>query len=270
MAPDRAIGRYRRWYRRLLRLYPTPFRERFGEPMAQTFTDLARERADANRGLLGFALATFAETTAGIMRENMTQIMQTRVVVRWLLITAAVLAIPALAMGFSIGVPDPGSGTDGVDWDPMDFAVVGVLVLGTGLLFEYASTRNNTLTYRAAVGIAVAAGLFLIWANLAVGMIGDEGNPANLMYVLVLAVALIGVSVAPLRAAGRVDRHVRDRRRAARRRRDRARSRAQPRAAGGRVLHRGLDRIGPALPPGEPRVRSGDLERSVCWVHGCR
>ena len=42
----------------------------------------------------------------------------------------------------------------------------------------------------------MAAGLFLIWANLAVGMIGDEGNPANLMYVLVLAVALIGVSVA--------------------------------------------------------------------------
>jgi len=41
----------------------------------------------------------------------------------------------------------------------------------------------------------VAAGLGLIWVNLAVGMIGDEGNPANLMYVLILAVALIGAAV---------------------------------------------------------------------------
>jgi hypothetical protein len=195
MPTDRVIGRYRRWYRRLLRLYPKPYRERFAEPMAQTFTDLARERADANRGILGFALATFAETTAGIMRENMTQLMQTRVVIRWVLITAAVLAVPALVMAFNIGVPDPGQGIEGVNWGPMDFAVVGVLVLGAGLLFEYASSRAGNVAHRLAVGIAVLAGLGLVWVNLAVGMIGDEGNPANLMYVLVLAVALIGASV---------------------------------------------------------------------------
>ncbi len=196
MAPDRAIGRYRRWYRRLVRLYPRPFRERFAEPMAQTFTDLARGRTDANRSLLGFALATFAETTAGIMRDNMTQLMQTRTVLRWVLITAAVLALPALAMAFNLGVPDPGSGTDGVNWGPMDFAIMGVLLLGSGLLFEYASGRAATVPHRAAVGIAVLAGLGLIWVNLAVGMIGDEGNPANLMYILVLFVGLVGAAVA--------------------------------------------------------------------------
>jgi hypothetical protein len=196
MAADRAIGRYRRWYARLLRLYPRPFRERFAEPMAQTFTDLARERTDADRGLLGFALRTFAETTVQIMRENMTQLVQTRIVLRWVLITAAVLAVPALAMVLKLGVPDPGSGTEGVNWGPMDFAIIGVLVLGNGLLYEYASTRAGTVAHRAAVGIAVAAGLLLVWVNLAVGMIGDEGNPANLMYVLVLAVALLGTAIA--------------------------------------------------------------------------
>ncbi len=77
----------------------------------------------------------------------------------------------------------------------MDFAIVGVLVLGAGLLFEYASSRAGNVAHRLAVGIAVLAGLGLVWVNLAVGMIGDEGNPANLMYVLVLAVALIGASV---------------------------------------------------------------------------
>ena len=78
MSPDRAIGRYRRWYGRLLHLYPRPFRDRFAEPMTQTFTDLARERADANRGLLGFAIGAFLETSVQIMRENMTQHSSTR------------------------------------------------------------------------------------------------------------------------------------------------------------------------------------------------
>ena len=196
MASDRAISRYRRWYARLIRLYPRTFRERFGEPMAQTFTDLCRERTEASRGLHAFALGTFVETSAQIMRENMTQLMPTRAVIRWVLITAALLAIPLLAMVLKLGVPDPGQGTGGVNWGPMDFAVIGVLVLGSGLLYEYASARAGNVAHRAAVGIAVAAGLFLIWVNLAVGMIGDEGNAANLMYVLVLAVALIGASIA--------------------------------------------------------------------------
>jgi len=196
MGSDRAIGRYRRWYARLLLFYPRPFRERFAEPMAQTFTDLCRERTDVYGGLHAFALGTFAETSAQILRENMTQHMQTRTVLRWVLITAAVLAVPAIAMALNLGIPDPGSGTDGMNWGPMDFAIIGVLILGSGFLYEYASARAGTVAHRAAVGIAVAAGLFLIWVNLAVGMIGDEGNPANLMYIFVLAVALIGASIA--------------------------------------------------------------------------
>ena len=164
--------------------------------MAQTFTDLCRERTDANRGLHAFALGAFAETSAQIMRENMTQLMQTRSVIRWVLITAAVLAVPLLAMVFKLGIPDPGSRTDGVNWGPMDFAIMGVLILGAGLLFEYAASRAGNVAHKAAVGIAVAAGLLLIWVNLAVGMIRDEGNAANLMYIIVLFVALIGASIA--------------------------------------------------------------------------
>ena len=196
MASDRAIGRYRRWYARLLRFYPRPFQERFGEPMAQTFTDLCRERTDANHGLHAFALGTFAETSAQIMRENMTQLMETNNVIRWgrwVLVTAAVLAVPALAMAFNIGVLDPGQGTEGVNWSPMDFAIMGVLILGSGLLFEYASSRGGSIAHKAAVGIAVLAGLGLIWVNLAVGMMDVE--PGNLMYVLVLFVALVGAAI---------------------------------------------------------------------------
>jgi hypothetical protein len=76
MRHERAIARYRRWYRELLRLHPKPYRERFGESMEQTFNDLCRERAETNNGLFGFVLWMFAETFAGIVKENATNIVR--------------------------------------------------------------------------------------------------------------------------------------------------------------------------------------------------
>lgn len=161
--------------------------------MTQTFTDLARERTGAKRSLVGFTAGTFAETSGQILKENMTQLMQTKNYLRWVVVTAVVLAIPALAMAFNLAIPDPGSGNEGVNWGPMDFALIGVLVLGAGLLFEYASSRSGTVAHKAAVGIAVAAGLGLVWVNLAVGFMDVENG--NLMYVLVLIVALVGAAI---------------------------------------------------------------------------
>lgn len=60
----------RRFYKKLLRLYPRGFREQLGESMEQTFNDLCRERYEAGDGLLGFVLWTFADTFAGIIKEN--------------------------------------------------------------------------------------------------------------------------------------------------------------------------------------------------------
>jgi hypothetical protein len=76
----------------------------------------------------------------------------------------------------------------------MDFALIGVLVLGSGLLYEYASSRGISVAHKAAVGIAVLAGLGLTWVNLAVGMMDVENG--NLLYVLVLFVGLVGAAVA--------------------------------------------------------------------------
>ena len=76
MANEHAIARYRRWYRKLLRFYSRPHRERFAESMEQTFNDLCRERREAGEGLLGFVLWTFIETSAGIIREKATSIMR--------------------------------------------------------------------------------------------------------------------------------------------------------------------------------------------------
>jgi hypothetical protein len=76
MASEPSIRRYRNWYAKLLRLYPKPYRERFGEGMEQTFNDLCRERVKAGRGLFSFALWTLFETSAGIIRENATMIVR--------------------------------------------------------------------------------------------------------------------------------------------------------------------------------------------------
>ena len=76
MGDDRAIQRYRRWYGRLLRLYRAPYYERFGEQMEQTFNDVLREHGESGRSLFACALWVFIETSAGIVRENMTHMIE--------------------------------------------------------------------------------------------------------------------------------------------------------------------------------------------------
>ena len=70
MAYEHATTRYRQWYAKLLRFYPKPYRERFGEGMEQTFNDLCREQYEAGGGLFGFVFWTFADTLAGIIKEG--------------------------------------------------------------------------------------------------------------------------------------------------------------------------------------------------------
>src|SRR5436190_23271017 len=98
MATNVAGRRYRTWYVMLLRLYPRPFRERFGEGMAQTFHDLCREHGDAKQGLRGFALWIFFETSMGIVRENATHMSPlVKTILRVALGALAVLMVPLVA-----------------------------------------------------------------------------------------------------------------------------------------------------------------------------
>jgi hypothetical protein len=62
------------------------------------------------------------------------------------------------------------------------------------------NTDNNT--YKFAVGVALAAALILVWLSLGVGIIGRDGDPANLMYFAVLAVGIIGALIARFRPRG--------------------------------------------------------------------
>lgn len=121
-------------------------------------------------------------------------ILQHKPIVRLALVTALILLVPLVAMQF----------TREVTWTLFDFVVAGSLLFGTGLAYELVVRRGGNTAYRLAVGVALATGLFLVWSNLAVGLIGSEDNPANLLYGGVLAVGIIGAIMARFRAQGMV------------------------------------------------------------------
>jgi MFS family permease len=89
-----------------------------------------------------------------------------------------------------------------VDWDVEDFVIFGAMLVGAVGTYELAATMTDNKAYRAAVGIALAAAFILVWMNLAVGIVGTEDNPANLMYGGVLATGIIGALMARFQSHG--------------------------------------------------------------------
>jgi hypothetical protein len=108
------------------------------------------------------------------------------------LITASILMVPLVAMMF----------TGEVNWSWSDFTVMFILLFGTGLTYVLISKISDKIVYRAALAVALLAGLLLIWINLAVGIIGSEDNPANLLYAGVLSVGVFGAWISRLRPRG--------------------------------------------------------------------
>ena len=112
-------------------------------------------------------------------------------VLGWGLAASLVLA-PAVAMQF----------TDEVRWGPLDFTFAVTLIGGVGLALEWSFRRSADIAYRAGAVTALLAFFLQTWINGAVGLVGNEGNPANLMVGGVLAVALAGAGLARLRPGG--------------------------------------------------------------------
>jgi hypothetical protein len=105
---------------------------------------------------------------------------------------AFLLLLPSVAMRF----------TNDVNWDETDFMVFGAMLAAACGTCELAARMTGNSAYRAAVGVAVAAAFILVWMNLAVGIIGTEDNPANLMFGGVLAVGIVGAVIARLQPHG--------------------------------------------------------------------
>ena len=109
-------------------------------------------------------------------------------------IPVLLLLLPAVAMQFS----------DDVVWTASDFVFAGLLFGSVGLAFEFIVRKSSSLAYRCGAGLAVLTAFLTVWANGAVGMIGSEDNPFNLLFGGVLFIALIGAVLARLEPVGMV------------------------------------------------------------------
>lgn len=105
------------------------------------------------------------------------------------LVTVLILLMLLLASHF----------VDGWNWPPSAFVAVSTLIFAIGFAYELITRNRDAIAYRAAVGIALAAGFMLIWGNFV--QMADV-TPFAATYFEVPIVGLIGAAVARLRPSG--------------------------------------------------------------------
>lgn len=98
------------------------------------------------------------------------------------LATAFLLCIPFVAMQF----------TNEVNWSIADFIIMAVLIFVTGLSYVLLTRSSADILNRIAFALAIGSTFFLVWVNLAVGLIGSGPNAANLMYIGIVAIVIVG------------------------------------------------------------------------------
>lgn len=106
---------------------------------------------------------------------------------------ACVLLAPAVAMRLEV---------EGVDWTAGDFVFAALLLATACGLLELALRMSGSWLYRIAGAAAIGGGLTLVWANLAVGLVGDGANAWNLAFMGVLGVGVVGALASRFRARG--------------------------------------------------------------------
>lgn len=120
--------------------------------------------------------------------DRLTQVLR---LIGWSLV-AGLLITPAIAMRF----------TDEVRWTISDFMFAGLVLVGAGVIVELAVRATDDWSYRIGAGLAVLASVLLLWLTGAVGIIGSEDHPANLLYIGVVFSAFVGAVASRFRAGG--------------------------------------------------------------------
>jgi|AntRauTorckE6833_2_1112554.scaffolds.fasta_scaffold01094_15 hypothetical protein len=92
--------------------------------------------------------------------------MKQKNILRLAFATLTLLLIPLLAMPF----------TQDVDWDVFDFLLMGSLLFGTGLLWEFIRSRLQTTTQKVCASGALLILFLYVWAELGVGIFTSIGS----------------------------------------------------------------------------------------------
>ena len=141
--------------------------------------------------ILNRELWIFCETLVGIVRENIMRVNQLgKTMLRVALVALGLLMVPLVASRL----------VEGWNWPARAFVIVYVLFFGTGMAYALIARRMGAWSYKAGVGVALAAGFALGWSNMV--QVADSGHPENLVYYSVLAVGVVGALLARLKARG--------------------------------------------------------------------
>ena len=101
----------------------------------------------------------------------------------------ALLLLPALAMQFS----------DDVQWTGFDFVVAAIILGVTGIAAEIGVRMARNWPHLIGYALATFAGFFTVWSNLAVGIIGAEGEPVNMGFFVMILLGAIAAFATRLR-----------------------------------------------------------------------
>lgn len=115
---------------------------------------------------------------------------------RWTLLVwggaACLLLLPFIAMRF----------TSEVNWSATDFLVMGIMLAMVCGVVELVVRLSGNRAYRLGAFAAIGSAFLITWANLAVGIVGSEDNPANQLFFGALVVGVVGAMIARFRARG--------------------------------------------------------------------
>jgi len=104
---------------------------------------------------------------------------------------AGLILLPLVAMQF----------TNEVNWNVADFIAATIMFGSVGLGLELAVRKGNR-AYTIAAALALLVSFLSFWFTGAVGIIGNEGEISNLLFIGVIAIALAGSVIALFRPAG--------------------------------------------------------------------
>jgi hypothetical protein len=110
----------------------------------------------------------------------------------WVAAVVLILMVPLVAMQF----------TGEVNWSIQDFVLMGTGLMSVGLVYELIVRKSPKRTFRLAFALAMASVLLLFWVNGAVGIIGNENQDVNLLYMAVIGIVLTGALLSRFKAKG--------------------------------------------------------------------
>ena len=188
MTPERVARLVARWVRLYTtRLPPAVARRRIEELDADLHDHIAHERAagTSERRIAGSLAARMLRGLPADVswRGRMMPVSLTRSALRVALPTTLVLLVPLVGMQLSAGF----------DWSVADFVLAGVLVAGTGTLYELALRRPRSLVYRAIATVVGVAAVVAGEADDAPGLVG---------FGFLVILGTIALAVRPSRRTG--------------------------------------------------------------------